>query len=281
MYVNEIGIRADIVMDDMSPYKRTIMGKHQEIYINAALDKLIYDLKHIVSEETDENYEKAYNHALGFYKIVSPRYYQLFIDNPNIDKKQHVKQMISGNDSIWLPTDNPVDYMEVIKLLNEFYPACYGKVKFKSKFSDKILTSKSDILVGGIYMILLDKIATENAAVSSAKTQHHGVPSKLSKANKYHSPARDQPTKTIAEDETRLLMYTVKGQAAAELLDQTNNPEVHKTIIANIYNSDKPSSLEVLVDRSKQPTGHGNIQNMVNNVLQCAGVTFIPSTEED
>lgn len=280
MPVNEIGIRADVIMDDKSPYKRTIMGKHQEIYINACLDKLLYDVKKMVEDGKDASYLKAYDHILGFYKIVSPKYYELFLTN-DINKIEHVKQMIKGNNSVWLPADNPVDYMEVVDLLNTYYPPCLGKITYKSRYSDEIITSKSDILIGGCYMILLDKIATENAAVSSAKTQHFGVPSKLNKTNKHQSPARDQPTKTIAEDESRLLEAVVGGKETAELLDQTNNPEVHKTILRSIYATDKPSALEQLVDRRLQPTGHGNIQNMVNNVLQCAGITFVPSEETD
>ena len=130
-------------------------------------------------------------------------------------------------------------------------------------------------------MILLDKIATENAAVSSARTQHFGVPSKLNKNNKHHTPARDQPTKTIAEDESRLLEAVVGGRYTADLLDQTNNPLVHKTVLQSIYSTDKPSALETLVDRKVQPTGHGNIQNMVNNVLQCAGIQFSKTGDVD
>lgn len=280
MPVNEIGVRADIIMDDKSPYKRTIMGKHQEIYINAALDKVLYDVREMVKDGKDESYLSAYDHLLGFYKIVSPKYYQLFLDN-EIDKIKHVKEFTNGNDSIWLPADNPVDYMEVVDLLQKYYPPCLGKVTYKSRYSDELITSKSDILIGGCYVILLDKIATENAAVSSAKTQHFGVPSKLNKNNKYQSPARDQPTKTIAEDESRLLEAVVGGKETAELLDQTNNPEVHKTILRSIYTAEKPSGLSVLVDRNIQPTGHGNIQNMVNNVLQCAGITFNPTDDDD
>lgn len=280
MPVNEIGVRADIIMDDKSPYKRTIMGKHQEIYINAALDKLVYDVKHMVADGKPESYEKAYDHVLGFYKIVSPPYYQLFLEN-KIDKVRHINELINGNDTIWLPADNPVDYMEVVGLLKQYYPAVYGKVKFKSRYSDEEITSKSDILIGGSYVILLDKIATENAAVSSARTQHFGVPSKLNKNNKHHTPAREQPTKTIAEDESRLLGAVVGGEVTADLLDQTNNPLVHKTVLQSIYSTDKPSALESLVDRVLQPTGHGNIQNMVNNVLQCAGIQFSKTHDVD
>ena len=130
-------------------------------------------------------------------------------------------------------------------------------------------------------MILLDKIATESAAVSSAKTQHFGIPSKLNKLNKYHSPARDQPTKTIAEDESRVLESIVGGRMTVDLIDQTNNPDVHKSILNNIYTSSKPSGEARLVDRVQHPTGHGYIQNMVQNVMSSAGLEFTPSKGDD
>lgn len=279
MPINDIGIRADVVMDNQSLYKRTIMGKHHEIYINATIDKLMWDLRQLVVEGDKSTYLTAFNYVLGFYKIVSPPMYDLILAN-EFDGIKHVEELLKGNIGLWLPANNPVDYMEVIQLLEKHYPAINGKVKF-SGTDGKMKTSKSNILIGGCYMILLDKIATESAAVASAKTQHFGIPSKLNKTNKYHSPARDQPTKTIAEDESRVLESIVGGKMTVDLLDQTNNPDVHKTILNNIYRSDKPSGIYRLVDRTKQPTGHGYIQNMVNNVLNCAGLEFTPTVGDE
>lgn len=279
MPINDIGIRADVVMDNQSLYKRTIMGKHHEIYINAAIDKLLWDIKNIVKTEDKQTYRDAFNYVMGFYKIVTPPMYDLIINN-DFDDIKHIEELLRNNVGLWLPADNPVDYMEVIDLLLANYPAVNGKVKFIGT-DGKMKTSKSDIIIGGCYMILLDKIATESAAVASAKTQHFGIPSKLNKSNKYHSPARDQPTKTIAEDESRVLESIVGGKMTVELLDQTNNPDVHKTILNQIYTSPKPSGIYKLVDREKQPTGHGYIQNMVNNVLNCAGLEFTPTIGDD
>lgn len=279
MPINEINIRADVVMDNQSLYKRTIMGKHHEIYINAAIDKLIWDIKQLVVEGDKSTYLDAFNYVLGFYKIVSPPMYELILNN-DFDGIKHIEELLKGNIGLWLPANNPVDYMEVIQLLEKHYPAINSKVKFIGT-DGKMKTSKSNIPIGGCYMILLDKIATESAAVASAKTQHFGIPSKLNKTNKYHSPARDQPTKTIAEDESRVLESIVGGKMTVDLLDQTNNPDVHKTILNNIYRSDKPSGIYRLVDRTKQPTGHGYIQNMVNNVLNCAGLEFTPTVGDE
>lgn len=279
MPINDIGIRADVLMDNQSSYKRTIMGKPQEIYINAALDKLLWDIKHMVTAGDKESYLNAFNYVMGFYKIVSPPMYDLITSN-TFDGVKHIEELLIGNVGIWMPGNNPVDYMEVIDLLQQHYPAVNGKVKFIGT-DGKLKTSKVDTMIGGCYMILLDKIATESAAVASARTQHFGIPSKLNKSNKYHSPARDQPTKTIAEDESRLLESIVGGKVTVDLLDQTNNPDVHKTILNRIYSSDKPSGIYKLVDRKLQPTGHGYIQNMVNNVLNCAGLEFTPSEGDD
>lgn len=279
MPINEINIRADVVMDNQSLYKRTIMGKHHEIYINAAIDKLLWDINLMVDGDDKQTYNSAFNYVMGFYKILSPPMYELIVSN-TFDGIKHIEELLRNNVGLWLPADNPVDYMEVIGLLEKHYPAVNGKVKFVGT-DGKVKTSKSNILIGGCYMILLDKIATESAAVASAKTQHFGIPSKLNKSNKYQSPARDQPTKTIAEDESRVLESIVGGKMTVDLIDQTNNPDVHKVILANIYTSPKPSGIYRLVDRKLQPTGHGYIQNMVNNVLNCAGLEFTPTKGDD
>ena len=78
-----------------------------------------------------------------------------------------------------------------------------------------------------------------------------------------------------------MLESIVGGKMTADLLDQTNNPDVHKEVLKNIYTSKKPSSEYRLVDRKLHPTGHGYIQNLVNNVMSCAGVEFTPSNGED
>lgn len=275
MPINDIGIRTDVIMDNQAPYRRTIMGKFHEIAINACLDKVLYDIKEMCADGSDASKLAAYDYIMGFYKIVSPMYYELGLD-PAINKVKHITEILRGNVGIGIPSDNPVDYMEVIDLLEQYYPPCYGPVKFVGHRGEQ-RTTKSPILIGGFYNILLDKIATEVAAVSSAKTQHFGIPSTLTKTNKYYSPYRNQPTKTLSEDDVRALEAIVGGEVTADLIDQTNNPEVHKTVLRNIYDSLQPTAIYTLVDRDKQPTGHGYIQNMVNNVLSCAGIEIVPS----
>lgn len=275
MPVNEIGIRADIVMDNQSPYKRTIMGKPQEIYINASLDMTVHHIKNIVKKDDPSTYIKAFDYIMGWYKIVSPVLYQKILEN-NVNPTKHIEEILKGNIGLWVPANNPVNYMEVVELLEKYYPACLGKIKFADP-NGNIVTSKTDILIGGCYVIMLDKIATDAAAVSSARTQHFGVPSKISKINKHHTPSRDQPTKSIAEDESRMLEAIIGGPKAAELLDLTNNPDVHKQVLARIYQTEKPSGIDTLIDRDEMPTGNGYIQTMVNNALMCAGIEFVPA----
>lgn len=279
MPINEINIRADVIMDPRAACNRTIPGKFIEIYINASIDKVLWDIEQMVKADDHASYNLAFKYVMGCYKITSPMMFNA-IQEVEFDGIEHVRQLLMNNVGEWLPSASPVDYMEVVQLLRKYYPAVNGKVKYIGT-DGKLKTSKNNVLIGGSYMFLLDKIATESAAVASARTQHFGIPSKLNKSNKYHSPARDQPTKTIAEDESRLLEAVVGGRMAADLIDQTNNPDVHKTILANIYRSDKPSGQYRLVDRDLQPTGHGYIQNMVNNVLSCAGLEFSPTINKD
>lgn len=278
--MNSDGVRADIIMDSQSPYKRSIIGVHHEIYINASLDRTVKTVREwLAVDSSPAGYMKAYEYFMGFYKICSPVQYQLMTEN-QIDIKQHVDMMVNGEASVYLPADNPVDYMKVVEMLEQHYPACLGPVSYINDKGKQVVT-KNPILIGGTYLILLDKITTDTTAVASANTQHFGVPSRLNKTNKHHSPTRSQPTKAIAEDESRLATAVVGGRIAADILDQTSNPDVHKTILAKIYDTYTPSSIESLVDREVQPMGKGHIQNMVNNVLFCAGIKFEPTGVDD
>lgn len=276
MPTNDIGITADMIMDPASPANRSIPGAHIEIYHNAAGDMVRYNVKQMLA--ANEPIDKVFDYVLGFYKVCAPDTYHAMIQ-PHIDKKRHLDYIVQEHVGLLKPIDSDVSHVDTIKLIDKFYPPCKGPVTFKNA-NGTTRRSKRPVLIGGCCIILLDKTTVESSAVSSAKIQHYGLPAPLSRNSRVQSPFRGQPTKAIAEDELRLIEAVVGGKAAADLLDQSTNPDTHKMVLEAIYSTDKPSSVYRIVDRDKLPTGHGYFQEMVKNVNRCAGLMIVPSDDD-
>ena len=272
MLTDADGNVAEIEMDADSVIKRMNLAKLYEQYVNAAGAATTKRIKEMIVNKSLDEYEKAWEYILGFYKIVSPKMYKLICDN-RIDPINHLDDVMQNGIYLWMPTDNPVNHPDMIRLLQQYYPACYGPCTYIGQTGQKI-TTKNSILIGEVHFILLDKIANSFSAVSSAKLQHYGLPAKPNKRNKFADPIRTSPTRTAGESEVRLFVDVAGGEATADLLDRSSNPLVHKQIIKGMLESDKPTAVYQYVDRNKYPIGHSAIQNLTKHILQCAGVQF-------
>lgn len=281
MPVDAMGNRADLIMDDLSTIKRMNLGRLYEQYINASGLRLSKEIAQGLSAGTD--IETLWQRVLGFYKIVSPRMYEAVLASGTENRKlKHLQDVAVDGIYLYLPTDNPVSYLEVVTQLKQHYPACYGPVTYRGN-SGKQVTTRLPVLIGGMYMLLLEKIGNTWAGVSSAKVQHFGIPAKLTNADKFTLPYRPQPVKVFGESEVRHLSANVGGQIVADLLDQTNNPAAHRIIINEILVAQLPTRIDRVVDRDHTPgmehkyvpPGKGRILTYLNHILECGGMRFV------
>jgi hypothetical protein len=112
------------------------------------------------------------------------------------------------------------------------------------------VTTKVPVRIGSVYIILLEKIADDWTAISSGKTQHYGVLSQVTNADKYALPYRAQSIRAWGEAEKRLLAAYVGPRTAAEIMDRNNNPETHKQILNAILEAAEPTDIYNTVDRT-------------------------------
>lgn len=274
MLLDADGNRADIEMDADSVAKRMNLAKLYEQYVNAAGSATQKRLKKLIEHDNSpKGYQVAFEYALGFYKLTSPFTYNM-IEEARLDPKEHVDELIKNGFYLSVPPDNPINHIDMIRLLKEHYPACYGPCTYIGQ-TGKQITTKTPILIGEVYFILLDKIANDFSSVSSAKLQHYGLPAKPTKRNKYSGPSRNSPTRTAGESEVRLFVNVAGGEATAELLDRSTNPLVHQEIVKGILNAEYPSNADNYVDRSKYRVGNGTVLNLTRHILACGGVKFM------
>lgn len=281
MPVDKMGNVTDIIVADKSTISRLIKGKLHEHYIGASRRDTTHRVRDMVAKYNgnipDEVYEEVFEYLLGFYKIVSPTFYEK-IGRFKPDIKRHVDAVVKRGIFVHLPTDNPVSYMDVARLLRKYYPACNGKLTFVDYFGNTVETA-NDIIIGQIYYVLLEKVANDYSAVSSAKLQHFGLPSKPSGESKYSEPIKMTPVR-FGESEYRLFVATAGGRNTAELADRSNNISVHENTLQNLLNAAQPSNVYNLVDRKTFPIGQGFLQRVIHHEFKCLGLKMVRSGDD-
>lgn len=270
---------AHLIVDDLSTVKRMNLGRVYEQGINAAADYVSMHIREWLSNSTDViTVDKAWDYLMQFYATVTPPMYEFIKSVDSVRKMEHLRKVCDEPMRLYLPTDNPVKYSDVINALKLMYPDLYGQVTFLNEDGDDLPIdekTKDDMLIGSMYIMVLEKTATQLTATASSKMQHWGIPAKISNSDKYSKPYRDQATRVGGEAENRHLWSYVGGDVPAELIDQTNNPSIHQIACDSILIAPNPMDIERFVDRTKYPIGYDRIMNCINHIMVSSGKQFV------
>lgn len=274
MPVDIDGNRADVIMDGDSTIKRMNIGRLYEQYINAASRDVTKRIKSNI--EGGGSYEDAWEYLMSYYKTVSPKMATMILKSDIAkDYKPHIDTIMKNGIYLWMPTDNPADPVDMIKILRDYFPPTFAPVTY----AEGCVTDRP-VLIGSIYVILLEKTGGDWTGVSSGKLQHYGILAKITKADKYSTPGRNQPVRILGEDEVRLFNAFVGSDVVADILDQSNSPATHKAIINKILTSDMPTRIDEICDRTKIPLGNSRSLLFVKHILECAGIRFVRTTDD-
>lgn len=281
MPVDAEGNRADAIMDGDSTIKRMNIGRLYEQYINATSRHVTNVVRNYMRELTDDSMAKAWDFVLGYYKIISPRMYDL-ITGPEYNElpRYHLEAIVKDGVYLHMPTDNPIDLVESIDQLSREYPIHIGPVTYRGR-SGHVRVTERPILIGSLYIMLLEKTGGDWSGVASAKLQHHGIPAKVARNNKYSAPGRLQPVRFTGESEVRLLAATIGGDATAEILEMSNNPILHKEVVKAIVRAAQPTNIASVIDRSVVPKGGSRALVFIKHALETAGVRFVEMSDEE
>ena len=283
---DQYGQVLDLVMDPMSLTKRMNNGRIIEPrltsicleYTRMLRTELglrdeymqILPARAAISKLSDEQCTEWFEKFMKFYELISPRMAAGIREFADFDVRGHLATVCSHGMQLWLPTDNPVVYSDILPRLRAEHPCNYSKLTFKTKKGVWVTTRKAAV-VGTIYTVMLEKIARDMSAVASAKLQINGVPSRIANSDRYSSHVRQQPMRIAGETEVRLMLMAIGGMATRDLLEQTNNPESHSIVLENIYLADQPTNIEEVIDRVKHPANGHRILKQINHLHMCAG----------
>lgn len=296
MPVDQDGNRAEIVMDAGSTINRMNVGRLYEHYISAAARDVTKRIRTMLGipqckksqalsalmglyQHSRAQVADAYQYLLGFYKIVSPRSFDFFSsDLKEEEKLEHLADIVEDGLYVYWPIENEPEGPEVIKQLERHYRPVYGPVQYVGN-SGNLVTTKQNVRVAPFYVMLLEKIADDWMAVSSAKAHHFGVLTPVIRAEKHSLPFSNTPVRFLGETEGRLMAGYSGPEAVAEIVDRSNSPATRKQIVRAILNAPAPTNIDQAVNRNDIPLGGSKPIQLANHVLQCAGMQFVYDSE--
>lgn len=272
MPTDEWGNRADVIIDGDSTIKRMNPGRLFEHYTKAVMRKVTHRVRKL---HKAGDMVGAWNELVQFYTIASPKMALLVetaINGHETAKQKHIDYVVKNGVYLWLPTETKHVGTDMIRKLRDHYQLKIGPITYRGR-SGRVTKTQGNALIGGMYILLLEKVGDDWSAVASPKRQHFGLLSKLTNADKNSRPWREQCVKFEGESEFRLITAMCGPEFANEIAEIANSPAVMKDIILSILRAPDPSNINAVIDRSKLG-GRSRALLFVKNIMECAGMVF-------
>jgi hypothetical protein len=213
---------------------------------------------------------------LRYIEIVSPRlhpYYSTVVSSTHEKMAEHMISILEDGIYVYIPPDNEAEPTHVLRKLKAEFMPFIGQLTYRGN-SGKIRRTKESILIGSMYIMVLEKTGSDWSAVSSGKLQNFGVLSQISNQDKHSSPIRLQAIRAWGETETAIGVSYMGPYVMAEIKDRNNNILSHRFAVMNLLQAKTPTNVPVLVDRSKIPLGNDRSLVLVEHFAFCAGWEF-------
>lgn len=297
MPVDAQGNRVHLIMDPNATISRMNLGRFNEQFLNAASRDLTKEIcnfykvphpdlhgqrltladkmriKRVYVESDDA--KALWARLMRYYEILSPKQHAFFqnLSSNTESVTEHLIRIMEDGIYIYFPTDNDPEIPDVIEAVkNEFMPY-KGPLTYRGN-SGKMRTTKEDILVGSLYIMLLEKTGNDWTAVSSGKLQNFGVLSQITNQDKNAAPTRQQAIRAWGETEIRIATAYLGPKITAEIIDRNNNILSHRNAVRNVLTAAKPTDIEELVDRSTIPLGRARPLELIKHLAFCNGWEF-------
>lgn len=287
MPVDSLGNRADVITDSNSTISRMNLGRAYHHYIGAfSRDNKHRLINHFQIKygpeymnrlnKEDIDYAMSYMHSM--YRLLNSDL-DVFVASLNEEEREHhVKSQLSKEIVLYYPPDNEKNIVDVIEEIeNTDLKPHLGKVTYVDEYGVTV-TTEDDIRIGNMPILLLDKVAFDYAAVSSAKVNSFNFPIKGSNIDKHRYPHNLTPTTTLSETEVRILASFADPVMLAEMVDLAMNPVSHKLLVKGILESDKAYDPNFDIPRDIADYGNTKSLGLLRHIFAAAGfdIRYLP-----
>lgn len=262
----------------------TVRDLCQRLRIEAGFDRHAVPTNYDFAQSKQFNdpawIEYAFNEFQELWWIIAPTMHEIMKEHP--DRKSYVKDaLVKGTTVVYTPIDDTTHLPTAMNaVINSRFCPNYTPVTYTDP-SGREVTTKNNVLIGPLYMMLLEKIGDDWSSVASVKVQQFGLPSKLNNFDRSSTPGRESAVRSFGESETRSYNCTVGPEPTMELVDQTNNPLAHVEVVEQFLTAEKPTRIDRAVDREKVPFGNSRPVSLLGHMMQTRGIEFQYSSSPD
>lgn len=187
------------------------------------------------------------------------------------DKINHCIEACQEGLQIWLPPNSPNLGAKCIQALMEKFPIPSSPVTYRD-MEGKLVRTVKPVLIGSMYYLLLEKIGDDWGATSIPKRQHHGIPGKLTDADKSSLPLRDQAFKIFGESEVRCMLGVLNPAFVSSVIALPNSPAMCMDVGRSILTAEKPTNINLAVDYLKYSKAQSRAIQYFNHILETSGI---------
>lgn len=282
MFSDEHGNVADMTVMPVAVIARMNIDQLIEQYINCFMWTIRKDCIALIEQS---KWDEAWEHLITAYKICSP--YITYLDVVNIcqtseRKRQHLLA-VTGEGKwpiITIHADSDHVGMGLIGNIIEYREPEETTIYFTDYRGVRIALKQKGIIAPRAVAIL-EKTAHNAMAASTARTQHHGIPTSSTQKGSMAGNIKEHAPKVFSETEMRMMSNIIGGVNVAMMAEIATNPDAAESSAFRLYASEKPMQLESLVDRDAIPIGGNNALNLINHELANLGVEFLGVTPDE
>lgn len=264
--VDKFGTLIDIFIDPLTTNDRINPGRSYEQYFNAYSDQILRQIKTM-------NHEEAFAHVMKYYRIVSPFHYNLTgktVAGCPVRERRHVEWIKRHGIEIVMLSNTKDMGPSQVNRLEKWCPLDYGPISY-TDLTGKRVTTYEDIIVGSLYIVMLEKIGDDWSTSSVSTNTHFGLPSKINFIDKYSAPVRNQSVRILGESEVRILLAFMRPEVVKELLMLSSNPSVVRGVVEKILDHDGCSGAINSLDIEWNDTTENRAVQYIKQVLYCYG----------
>lgn len=278
---------ADIIMERDSIISRMNPGILYEQYFNAAARDVSKDVRQMFSLQRDKTLplevalqitqanpaitKQAMDYVLGLYEYSSKEMFNYYSKASDSVILNHIAHIIHEGIYLYMPIDTELEYSHCVNELEKRFNFIYGPVSFDHE--GKRITTKAKARIGGVSMLLLEKVSRDGSSVSSAKLSANGIITISLRSDKFSSATKNSAVRLLGESETRVLSSVTKTQQAAlEMFDRQVSPGTHRSVIKSILTAQTPTNIENCVDRKHTAYGGNRALLLVKSVFTSMGI---------
>ncbi|UGO54271.1 hypothetical protein HAYMO_289 [Serratia phage vB_SmaM_Haymo] len=266
------GTVADFIGDGLSTINRMNPSVLFEHYMNYKAEEVEKKVRDFVDQD---RWEDAFDILMTYYRAGVPLYYNKIVSQNWSEKRrrEHVKAVYDDKIFAYMPPNTPGLGIEQIGRVEDALPS---KVEHVTWIGDLGREERSvdPVMIGDMYIMVLEKTGHDWSAVDVPKRQVHGVPTKVSARDKHNLPYRQSPLRFFGEAEIRNYSGILGGDWAADMLDRANNPKAQEAIWKQVIENERPTDLDITIDRNQIPVGNSLSLSYLNNAMYCNGAQF-------